>query len=160
MLQDFPAFAWVFLIPIVAIAGGIMVAIVSTISKGRVRELEIRERIAMIERGMVPPPEADPVGFERSLRSVEGMQYRHSGTRHRSAGVIVMSIGFGLMLLIAFTSGEVGVGIGVGGFLVILGLGLFVVSLLSTPTMPLPPVETDRRTPGQGDGRSGPADLR
>ena len=48
-----------------------MVAIVSTIAKGRVRELEIRERIAMIERGMVPPPEADPAGFERSLRSVE-----------------------------------------------------------------------------------------
>lgn len=158
-MQDFPAFAWVFLIPIVAIGGGIMVAIVSTISKGRVRELEIRERIAMIERGLVPPPEADPVGFERSLRSVEGMQYRHSGTRHRSAGVIVMSIGFGLMTLIAFTSGEVGVGIGVGGFLVILGLGLFVVSLFSTPTMPLPPVEADRRTPGQGSGPSAPADL-
>jgi hypothetical protein len=159
-MQDFPAFAWVFLIPIVAIGGGIMAAIVSTIAKGRVRELEIRERIAMIERGMVPPPETDPAGFERSLRSVEGMQYRHSGSRHRSAGIIVMSIGFGLMTLISFTAGEVGVGIGVGGFLVILGVGLFVVSLLSTPTMPLPPVEADRRPPGQDSGRPGPVDLR
>ena len=44
-----------------------------------------------------------------------------------------MSIGFGLMTLIAFTSGEVNVGIGVGGFLVILGLGFFVVSLMSGP---------------------------
>ena len=44
-----------------------------------------------------------------------------------------MSVGFGLMLLIAFTSGEVNVGIGVGGFLVILGLGFFFVSLLSAP---------------------------
>ena len=76
MLQDFPAFAWVFLVPIVAIAGGIMVAIVSTVTKGRIRELEIRERIAMIERGMVPPPEADPAGFERSLRSVANMTRR------------------------------------------------------------------------------------
>jgi hypothetical protein len=163
LLQDFPAFAWVFLIPIIAIAGGIMVAIVSTITKGRVRELEIRERIAMIERGLVPPPEADPVGFERSLRSVEGvqlgMQHRHSGARHRSAGIIVMSIGFGLMLLITFTSGEAGVGIGVGGFLVILGLGLFVVSLLSAPSLP-PPIDVDRRPPpSQTNGRSGPADL-
>jgi Flp pilus assembly protein TadB len=158
-MQDLPAFAWVFLIPVVAIAGGIMVAIVSTIAKGRVRELEIRERIAMIERGLVPPPEADPVGFERSLRSVEGMQYRHSGARHRSAGIIVMSIGFGLMLLISFTSGEAGIGIGVGGFLVILGIGLFVVSLFSSPTLPLPPAEADRRPPAQGAGRSGPVDL-
>src|SRR5215470_14807196 len=115
-MQDFPfgtALMWSFLIPIVAIAGGIMVAIVATISKGRVRELEIRERIAMIERGMVPPPEADPEGFERSLRTVESVQYRHSGPRFRSAGIIVMSVGFGLALLIAFTSGEVNIGIGV-----------------------------------------------
>src|SRR5258707_14738200 len=105
--MDFP-FDWPymspFMIPIVAIIGGIAVAIVATIAKGRVRELEIRERIAMIERGMVPPPEADPAGFERSLRSVEGVQYRHSGPRHRSAGIVVMSLGFGLMTLISFTS--------------------------------------------------------
>jgi len=156
-MDDFPAFAWVFLIPIVAIAGGIMVAIVSTIAKGRVRELEIRERIAMIERGMVPPPEADPAGFERSLRSVEGMQRRHTGRGHRSSGIIVMSIGFGLMLLIAFTSGEVGVGIGVGGFLVILGLGLFIVSLLAAPALPAPGM--DRRPQAPGSGPSGPVDL-
>jgi len=157
-MDDFPAFAWVFLIPIVAIAGGIMVAIVSTIARGRVRELEIRERIAMIERGMVPPPEADPAGFERSLRSVEGIQRRHhSGRGHRNSGIIVMSIGFGLMLLIAFSSGEVGVGVGVGGFLVILGLGLFIVSLLSAPV--LPPPEMDRRPQTPGSGPSGPVDL-
>lgn len=159
-MDDFPFGFGVspFLIPIVAIGGGIMVAIVSTIAKGRVRELEIRERIALIERGMVPPPEADPAGFERSLRSVEDMQYRHSGPRFRSAGVVVMSIGFGLMTLIAFTSGEVNVGIGVGGFLVILGLGLFVVSLMSGPPPPSWP-GPDRR-PGNGPTPPGPGDLR
>jgi len=41
--------------------------------------MEIRERIAMIERGMVPPPEADPVGFEaqpalRRGRAVSAIQ--------------------------------------------------------------------------------------
>jgi hypothetical protein len=121
------------------------VAIVATIAKGRVRELEIRERIAMIERGMVPPPEADPSGFERSFRAVEGVQYRHSGPRFRSAGVIVMAIGFGLAVLITFTSGEVNVGIGVGGFLVILGIGMFLVSFMSVPT-PMPP-PSDHRPP-------------
>src|SRR5215471_11897828 len=157
-MDQFPAFAWVFLIPIVAIAGGIMVAIVSTIAKGRVREMEIRERIAMIERGLVPPPESDPAGFERSLRSVEGVQYRHSNVRHRNGGIIVMAIGFGLMVLIAFTSGEVNIGIGVGGFLVILGFGLFLVSLWSTTPLPMPPA-VDRRPPNPGNGPSGPVDL-
>ena len=42
-----------FLIPIVAIIGGITAGIVATVTRGRVRELEIRERIAMIERGIV-----------------------------------------------------------------------------------------------------------
>ena len=136
-----------FTVAIVAIAGGIIAGIVSTVTKGRLRELEIRERIAMIERGMVPPPEADPDGFERSLRSVESVQYRHSGQRHRNGGIIVMAVGFGLMLLISFTSGLVNVGIGVGGFLVILGLGLFFVSSISAPA-PLPPM--DRRPPSSG----------
>ena len=164
-MNDFPFdsafFVSPFLIPIVAIAGGILVAIVSTISKGRVRELEIRERIAMIERGMVPPPEADPAGFERSLRSVESIQFRQAGARHRSAGVIVMSIGFGLMTLIAFTAGEVSVGIGVGGFLVIIGLGLFVVSLMA-PTPPPPrPAEWDRPPNASNNQTStGPSDIR
>jgi len=146
-----------FTVAIVAIAGGIIAGIVSTVTKGRVRELEIRERIAMIERGLVPPPEADPAGFERSLRSVESIQYRHSGTRHRSGGIIVMAIGFGLMVLISFTAGDVNVGIGVGGFLVILGFGLFIISLWSAPQ--LPPSAPDRQPPAPGNGPSGPVDL-
>ena len=148
-----------FTVAIVAIVGGIIAGIVSTVSKGRVREMEIRERIAMIERGLVPPPEADPAGFERSLRSVEGVQYRYSNVRHRNGGVIVMAVGLGLMVLIAFTSGEVNVAIGVGGFLVILGFGLFLVSLWSAPPLPMPP-PVDRRPPAAGNGPSGPVDLR
>ena len=35
-----------FLIPITAIAGGILAGIVATVTRARVRELEIRERIA------------------------------------------------------------------------------------------------------------------
>ena len=46
--------AWPFMIPIVAILAGCTVAIVGTLARNRVRELEIRERIAMIERGWCP----------------------------------------------------------------------------------------------------------
>ena len=44
--------------------------IVLTLSRARVRELEVRERIAMIERGLVPPPEVDPRGFDRAMDSL------------------------------------------------------------------------------------------
>ena len=138
------------MIPIVAIVGGLIVAAINSISRGRVRELEIRERIALIERGMVPPPETDPNGFERQMHVVERVQHRHSGSRFRTGGIILMSVGFGLMLLISST-GAVSEGIGVGGFLVILGFGLLVNSFLSSAPPPAPPL------PPNGPGGQGPS---
>src|SRR4051794_3374767 len=88
---------------IVAILGGILTSIVSTMSRARVRELEIRERIAMMGRGMGPPPEADPVAFEQGMHTIDRAQHRHSGApRFRSGGIMVISVGFGLMTLLWF----------------------------------------------------------
>ena len=155
-------FAWPFLIPIVAIVGGCITAIVATMAKARVREAEIRERIAMIERGLVPPPEADPGGFDRALGHADRLasfrQPRHSAGRHRRGGITLMGVGLGLMVLIGFTSGEMANGVGVGGFLVILGLAFLINSLFedsrdrwpaSSPPPPppspvAPPSGTDR----------------
>jgi len=127
-----------FLIPIVAIVGGITVAIVNSVNRSRIRELEIRERIAMIERGMVPSPEADPNGFERRMHTVERIQHRHAGSKYRAGGIMVMSVGFGLMALIGF-SGAPTEGVGVGGFLVIIGLGLLINSFFAAPPPSVPP---------------------
>src|SRR5947208_3460336 len=114
----------VFLIPIVAIVAGLLVAFTSIVTRGKVRELEIRERIAMIERGMVPPPEVDPNGFERRMHAVERIQHRNAAPRFRAGGIMVMSVGFGLMMMLWFVGAE-REGVGVGGFLVIIGFGLF-----------------------------------
>jgi len=133
----------VFLIPIVAIVGVFTYSIVTTLARSRVRELEIRERIAMIERGLVPAPEVDPRGFERAMGRLE----RHDrlerrmyagGARHRRAGVTLLGVGFGLMVLIAFTSGEESVAIGVGGFLVVIGLAFFVNSFIDNTSSQIP----------------------
>jgi hypothetical protein len=129
-------------IPIIAIVGGITYAIVKSISMARVRELEVRERIAMIEKGLIPSPEADPRGFDRVMALVDRVDrgsgwsdqvdpyyrhhYRRSPARYRSAGVTLMGVGFGLMLLIGFASGEPDTAIGVGGFLVLLGIAFFI----------------------------------
>lgn len=121
----------IFLIPITAMLGAFIYLIVKTLLRARVRELEIRERIAMIERGLVPSPEADPSGFERAMaRHDHTIVVREGSSRWRGAGVVIMGLGLALMVLIAFAGGEPGVGVGVGGALMILGLAFFLNSLM------------------------------
>ena len=117
-------------IPVVAIIGGIGVGIAAILSNAKVREARIRERIAMIEKGLVPPPEVDPAGFDRAMHRHERSGYGGPKRAQRRAGVVVMGVGFGLMFLISLAGGAISQGIGVGGFLVILGLAFLINSLL------------------------------
>ena len=118
-MDDFQM-AWPFLIPIVGTICTFAFVIVLTLSRARVRELEVRERIAMIERGLVPPPEVDPRGFDRAMHRYDRLRYRSPG-RHRRAGVTLMGVGFGLVMLIGVAGDSMNEGIGVGGFFVIIG---------------------------------------
>src|SRR6266545_259044 len=130
-MDDISFAAWPFLIPIVAIIGAFTTAIIATLSRARVRELEIRERIAMIEKGLVPPPEVDPHGFDKAMDRYDRYD-RYSvraPRRHRSAGVTLMGVGFGLMVLIAFAGESPSSALGVGGFLVVIGFAFFLNSL-------------------------------
>ena len=113
-------------------------AIVATINKARIRELQIRERIAMIERGLVPPPELDPHGFDRVMTRMERIDRIRSSTpsRHRRAGIIIMGVGFGMMVLLGFVEGTSNEAFGVGGFLVVLGLAFLVSSLSDRQSLP------------------------
>jgi hypothetical protein len=89
----------------------------------RVRELEVRERIAMIEKGLIPSPESNPRGFEQAMsamaRSADRDWYedpqlrafvlqRHyrRAERQRGAGITLIGIGFGLMLMLAYAAGS------------------------------------------------------
>jgi hypothetical protein len=83
--------------------------------------MEHRERLAMIERGLIPSPEADPLGFEAATSgSYDGSR----AERWRTAGITIAGLGLALMTLLSFTAGEPGVGIGVGGAFAILGFAL------------------------------------
>ncbi len=127
-----------FVIPVVAILGAFLYLIVKTLSYSRIRELEIRERIAMVERGLVPPPEVDPRGFDRAMDRHEQRYDRHyrryasRPLRHRRSGVTVMGVGMGLLVLIAFAGGEPNVAIGVGGAIMVLGLAFFINGMLGS----------------------------
>ena len=130
-MDDFQI-VWPFMIPIVGTICTFAFLIVLTLSRSRMRELEIRERIAMIERGLMPPPEVDPRGFDRAMSRYDRYRYRSPG-RHRRAGVTLMGVGFGLVLLIGVAGGSMAEGIGVGGFLAIIGFAFFINSLFDHP---------------------------
>ena len=139
---DFESWIWV-LIPLVAIVGAFASSIVATLAKARVRELEIRQRIAMIEKGLVPPPEVDPSGFDRAMGRYDavaggwsGRTESRSSGRHRRAGITLVGVGVGLMLLIGLAGGLPQEGLGVGGFVAIIGLAFFINSLFEAPHRP------------------------
>ena len=140
---------WPLMIPIVGTLCTFAFLIVLTLSRSRTRELEIRERIAMIERGLVPPPEVDPRGFDRAMDRYDRHRYRGPG-RHRRAGITVMGVGFGLVMLIGVAGGSMSEGIGVGGFLVIIGFAFFINSLFEQPREEYPPM------PQRPTGSAGP----
>jgi hypothetical protein len=148
---------WPFVIPVVAIVGGVTYAIVKSLAIARVRELEVRERIAMIERGLVPPPETDPRGFERAMRRHDRTfderdfySYRRSPERYRSAGITLIGVGLGLMFLIYYAGEEPGSAIGVGGFLMILGAAFLVNSFFCRSRAARDPLAVPPSTPSTG----------
>jgi hypothetical protein len=144
------------LIPIVAIVAGCTIVIVRTLARNRVRELEIRERIAMIEKGLVPPPEVDPRGFENAMARQDRYAYRarsRPSGRHRRGGITLIGVGLGLMVLITFADGNARHGIGVGGFLVIMGLAFVINGVFeSREWRQMPPT-----SPGSSSPSSTPA---
>jgi hypothetical protein len=126
----------VFMVPIVAIIGSFATAIVQSLARARVRELEIRERIAMIEKGLVPSPESDPRKFDQFMERLDSyergryrdgpLERRHSPARYRRGGFVLIGVGAGLMLMIGTQS--LRQGLGIGGFVACLGLALFLSS--------------------------------
>ena len=87
-----------------------------------VREMEHRERLAMIQRGLMPAPESDPLGFEEAVEAFSGAGLKSE--RWRTAGTLTVGLGIALMILLTFSAGEFAVGFGVGGAFVALGAAI------------------------------------
>jgi hypothetical protein len=92
------------------------------------RELEIKERVALIEKGLSPPPELMPTG---SVDEVNSPTTR--ADRYRTAGILFVGLGLALMLLLGAAAKEPQVGVGVGGAIAILGAALIANSVFPEP---------------------------
>jgi hypothetical protein len=123
-----------FLLPIALMIAGVVVVMAGLRHRAKMLELVHRERVAMIERGIMPT-ELNPI-------LAESHRLRDSGVargRSFSAGILVVGFGLALMLVIAVAGGDVTSGVGIGGGIAILGGAFIVRSVLTSPQGPQPP---------------------
>jgi hypothetical protein len=105
------------LIPIVSILGGITIAIVAIIMASRKKELEHKERIIAMEKGIEIP-----------VNRPEPKQSRPKHRTHRTAGLVTTFVGVALSFAMFVSGGAVA---GVWGLPILaVGLGLLVSSLI------------------------------
>src|SRR5512134_2457139 len=90
-----------FLLPISVMITGVIVVLAGLRHRAKMLELVHRERVAMIERGMMPP-ELNPILAE-SHRLRDGGAARG---RSFSVGIIVVGFGLALMTVIAIAGGD------------------------------------------------------
>ena len=104
------------------IVAGVVLMVAAMNNRRKMREMEHRERLAMIERGVAPSPETDPAGFEAATGFADGPKDDADvSQRYRTAGVLLMGFGLGLIFVIGVAAGAPAVGLGIGGAWISLG---------------------------------------
>jgi hypothetical protein len=118
------------------VLGGMGLVALLVRGRQRLRELAIKERISLIEKGLVPSPEVDPARFELFV----GLRRRPNivASRFQSAGILITGLGLALALVISFAGGNPAVGVGIGGGLAILGMAAFISGALAGDDPPGP----------------------
>jgi len=103
---------------VVTIVAGVVLMVAAMNNRRKMREMEHRERLAMIERGVVPSPERNPAAFEAAIDSVK---VDDRSQRYRTAGVLLIGFGLGLIFVVGVAAGVPNVGLGIGGAWISLG---------------------------------------
>lgn len=145
--------ALAFLMGLISLVGGVIIIVVAIQQHTKKVEMRHRERLAMIERGLLPSPATDPAAFEAAMR-------RGGSSRFVSAGVAIVGLGLALMLLIGFAGGAPGPAVGVGGAIVVLGAAFLLNGYLQRQYQPPPPRGTSGSSMGSPLGppdRPGPS---
>ena len=110
---------------VLIVVAGLTLLLMAMNNRRYMRELAHRERMAMIERGLVPPPESDLVAFEQATPLSPAGQPSpgpRRGERYRTFGIALIGLGLGFAFIIGFTGGEPDIALGVGGAWASLGL--------------------------------------
>jgi hypothetical protein len=159
-VQPTPLEVTIATMPILTVIGLLILAGLWIRRRTQLSEMAHRERMAMIEKGLVPPPEQS--AFEEifgpaALAGGEAPAWRppqdgSAQARYRTRGVTTIAIGIGLMLLLGVGFGLDRTGLGLGGAIAVLGVGLVVNGYL--PVSSPAPAARQERVPMEppGDG--------
>jgi hypothetical protein len=121
------------LFPILTLVGLFVLAAIWISRRARMRELAHRERLAMIEKGLLPPAELFGGGSDLALPGAldaGGPPVSRTASRFRSAGVMFVGIGVAVGLIIGVAALEPTVGLGVGGAIAAIGAAMIVNGVL------------------------------
>jgi hypothetical protein len=116
------------IIPIVSIIGGLAFAAYAMWVKARMREVHHRERMAMIEKGITPPAEADSAK----------MDYQYQSSKRRGAGIIMLFVGIGLAFMLGYGQGQGMRGYSIGAFIAFIGVAQLINAALDRRALPRP----------------------
>ena len=114
-------FALVFCFLIIA---GVIIVYSGMRQRTRVLEMQHRERLALIERGITPVGD-----LEANAQQTAKAQRTARSNKLLSAGIFIVGLGLGLSLLIGFASREPEIAVGVGGAVAVVGGSLIVTAL-------------------------------
>jgi hypothetical protein len=108
--------------------------------RAHLRELAHRERLAMIEKGLLAPAElqpglSDPSGHHRGAAD----PISSTAGRFRSAGVMMVGLGVAVALVIGVAAHVPNVGLGIGGAIAAIGAAMIINGVLGGRTAPGPP---------------------
>jgi len=117
---------------------GLTIIVMGMYGRQRRLEMQHKERLAMIEKGLVPPPDGTAEANELARTYVGAvlgardraipldsrgrvMLFLPKREKYRTAGITMIGFGGALMLILMFAANEPGVALGVGGAFMALG---------------------------------------
>lgn len=124
-MQAEELFAAVF---VLVVLSGVFIVVMGLRQRTQQLEMQHRERMAMIERGLVPFDERRTFG-----EALDGGLGRRRGPSSRATplGIVVVAVGLGLMSIVSIAGGAPEVGVGLGGAIAIVGAAFIAVGLLA-----------------------------
>jgi hypothetical protein len=135
---------------------GVFIIVTGIRHRAQSLEMAHRERMAMIEKGIVPSPEANPghaawMGPHSTGRSTPGSPAVAAATRSLTLGIVIVAVGLGFMSIIGVAAETPTVALGIGGAIVIVGAAFIVIGQVrragAVQSFAPPPLPTTRPQP-------------
>jgi hypothetical protein len=122
------------------VAAGVFIIVRGLGHRAQTLEMAHRERMAMIEKGMVPSPETNPghpawsAGSGPHVKLGPVLHDIQSSQRSLTLGIVIVAIGLGFMSVIGVAAQAPDQALGLGGAIVVVGIAFIVIGQVKRST--------------------------